>query len=89
MGEGVKIWSRVKWWEESERSIRYFHQPEKGEKSIEDSMHDNELNIVTVTNNMQEVQVKVYKIIPCFDKELVEKFQENVDQHWKKKIWID
>ena len=29
MGEGAKIRSRVEWWEEGERSTRYFHQIEK------------------------------------------------------------
>ena len=90
MGEGVKIRSRVKWWEEGERSTRYFHQLEirKGKEQLWNSIKDNEGNIVTGTDNIQEIQLQFYKNLYqsrelCIDKELEEKYLENMEQELK------
>ena len=90
MGEGVKIRSRVKWWEEGERSTRYFHQLEKrkGKEQLWNSIKDNEGNIVTGTDNIQEIQIQFYKNLYqsqklCIDKELEEKYLENMEQELK------
>ena len=90
MGEGMKIRSRVKWWEEGERSTRYFHQLEKrkGKEQLWNSIKDNEGNIVTGTDNIQEIQVQFYKNLYqsqelCIDKELEEKYLENMEQELK------
>ena len=86
MGEGVKIRSRVKWWEEGERSTRYFHQLEKrkGKEQLWKSIMDNEGNIVNGTDNIQEIQMQFYKKLYqsqelCIDKELEEKYLVNMN----------
>ena len=65
MGDGVKIRSRVKWWEEGERSTRYFHQLEKrkGKEQLWNSIEDDEGYLVDGTENIQQIQVRFYKKI--------------------------
>ena len=63
IAEGAKIKSRVKWWEEGERSTRYFYQFEKihGKHKLWDKIIDHDENILKGTENVQKVQVKFYK----------------------------
>ena len=63
VAEGAKIISRVKWWEEGERSTRYFHQLEKihGKDQLWDKIIDQDENILQGTDDVQKVQVRFYK----------------------------
>ena len=61
--EGARIRSRVKWWEEGERSSKFFHSLEKrnGKNKNWDKVLDSEGNLVFGTNNVQKRQVHFYK----------------------------
>ena len=63
VAEGAKIRSRVKCWEEGERSTRYFYQLEKihGKDQLWDEIIDQDENILQGTDNVQKVQVRFYK----------------------------
>ena len=63
VAEGARIRSRVKWWEEGERSTRYFHQLEKihGKDQLWDKIIDQDENILQGTDDVQKVQVRFYK----------------------------
>ena len=87
MGEGVKIRSRVKWWEEGERSTRYFHQLEKrkGKEQLWNSIEDDEGDLVDGTENIQQIQIQFYRKLYqsqelSFDKKIEDKYLGNVDQ---------
>ena len=63
IAEGCKIRSRVKWWEEGERSTRYFHQLQKihGKDQLWDKIIDQDENILRGIDDVQKVQVRFYK----------------------------
>ena len=67
-----------------------FHQLEKrkGKEQLWSSIKDNEGNIVTGTDKIQEIQVQFYKNLYqsqelCFNKELEEKYLEIMEQELK------
>ena len=63
IAEGAKIRSRVKWWEDGERSTRYFYQLEKihGKDQLWNRIIDHDETILQGTDNVQKVQVKFYE----------------------------
>ena len=62
-GEGSKIRSRIKWWEEGERSTRYFHNLEKrqGKDKLWSEMVGENGQMVYGTKDIQNKQVEFYK----------------------------
>ena len=61
--QGIKIRSRVQWWEEGEKSTRFFHSMEKqnGKNKTWDKILDSEGNLVYGTKDIQNQQVIFYK----------------------------
>ena len=61
--EGVKIRSRVQWFEEGERSTKYFHNLEKrnGKDKAWERIYDEERNIITGTTGIMKEQVRFYE----------------------------
>ena len=61
--EGARIRSRIQWWEEGEKSTKYFHNLEKrnGKDKAWDKILDKHGNILYGTENLQKVQVEFYK----------------------------
>ena len=62
-GIGTKIRSRTRWWEEGEKSTRYFHNLEKkrGKDKLWESILDAEEKEVHGTEAIQKCQVEFYK----------------------------
>ena len=56
--EGVKIRSRVQWWEEGEKSTKYFHNLEKrkAKEKMWDKILDKDHNLIYGTNKIQKRQ---------------------------------
>ena len=54
--EGARIRSRLKWWEEGEKSSKFFHGLEKrnGKEKVWEKILDNDGNYVMGTNNVQK-----------------------------------
>ena len=61
--EGARIRSRLQFWEEGERSTKYFHNLERrnGKNKSWDSILDDKKNIIKGTNAIQQRQVEFYK----------------------------
>ena len=61
--EGVKIRSRIKWWEEGEKSSKFFHSIEKrnGKNKTWDKILDQDDNYVFSTEKIQKIQVDFYQ----------------------------
>ena len=61
--EGARVRSRLKWWEEGERSTKYFHNLERrnGKNKAWDSILDEKKQIIKGTNAIQDRQVRFYK----------------------------
>ena len=61
--EGARIRSRLQFWEDGERSTKYFHNLERrnGKSKTWESILDDEGKIVKGSNKIQEIQVKFYK----------------------------
>ena len=62
-GMGDKIRSRVQWWEEGEKSTKYFHNLEKarGKDKAWHKIKDKNGQLVYGTSRIQECQVDFYK----------------------------
>ena len=58
--EGVRIRSRVQWWEEGEKSTRYFYQLEKkrGKDQLWDQIFDEDGKLLCDTKSIQNRQVQ-------------------------------
>ena len=63
IAEGARIRSRTKWWEQGEKSTKYFYNLEKsnGKGKAWDKIYDKDGNIITGHSNIQERQVEFYK----------------------------
>ena len=63
--EGARIRSRVKWWEEGEKSSRFFHSLEKrnGKDKVWDKILDRDGNYIFGTDKVQKTQVEFYKAL--------------------------
>ena len=61
--EGVRIRSRVQWWEEGEKSTRYFYQLEKEREKDQlwDQILDEDGKLLCDTKSIQNRQVQFYK----------------------------
>ena len=61
--EGARVRSRLQWWEEGEKSTKYFHNLEKrnGKQKAWNKILDSRKNIVQGTKNIQKVQMDFYK----------------------------
>ena len=61
--EGAKIRSRIQWWEEGERSTKFFHNLEKrnGKNKLWDKILDKDGNTLCGLENIQKTQVEFYK----------------------------
>ena len=61
--EGARIRSRLKWWEEGERSSKYFHSLEKrnGKEKAWDKILDENKKMIYGTKAIQARQVRFYK----------------------------
>ena len=61
--EGARIRSRLKWWEEGEKSTKYFHGLEKrnGKNKAWDKILDEDKNLIYGTKAIQARQVRFYK----------------------------
>ena len=61
--EGARIRSRIKWWEEGEKSSKYFHDLERknGKDKSWESILDEDKQLIFGTKNIQKRQVRFYK----------------------------
>ena len=61
--EGARIRSRIKWWEEGEKSTKYFHDLEKSKAKSKtwDCILDENKQLIYGTKNIQKRQVRFYK----------------------------
>ena len=85
-GVGAKIRSRARWWEEGERSSKYFHSLEKknGKDKSWNKILDKNGKMLHDTNDVQLRQVEFYKSLYstkfCNNKEKEDDFLKHVDK---------
>ena len=83
-----KLDQGLKWWEEGERSTRYFHQLEKwkAKEQLWNSIEDDEGDLVDGTENIQQIHVRFFKKLyqsqklSFVKKKLEDRHLGNVDQ---------
>ena len=63
IAEGARVRSRIKWWEQGEKSTKYFYGLEKkrGKEKSWDKILDEHGNILTGNSDIQARQVRFYK----------------------------
>ena len=85
-GEGSKIRSRVKWWEEGEKSTRYFHNLEKtrGKDKVWHRIKNKHGDLVFDPYEIQKCQVDFYKELYTANSAMNEDSKTDILKHLDK-----